>query len=180
MEIIKFIDNNNIIIKEYFKKIISKNKSITFYNNFIEKQINNGKILFYTSFIFLTNVLASFYKRSYIHSFVFVFLFMTSSLYHFYKPNLVLYYIDQVAIYTLIFFGSLLLYRKIVKSKLTTVFWLLVSFILILFLVAIILYVYGSLTNSFCYDKNHYIANLFHSLLHFTASLGNHLLIILI
>lgn len=180
METSTFINNNIKITFNYIKNYLLQNKKIVSFNNHVKKYINDGKILIYTSFILLTNVFTAFYKTSYIYSFLFLFLTMTSILFHANKTNIEGFYLDQLAIYCVVIYGFYLLYSKMIKTKLNVVNCTIILFILITFLLAIYLFYYGMFTKSFCYDENKYIANVFHCLLHFVASLGNHLLIILI
>lgn len=43
----------------------------------------------------------------------------------------------------------------------------------------IFLYLYGDITNSFCFDKNTEIGNKWHSVLHFISSIGHHAIVLI-
>ena len=175
METIHFLDNNN-----YIKKYLFENKNIVSFNSHIKHYIHNGKLLVFSSFVFFTNVLTAIYKTNYIYSFLFLFLTTTSVLFHSNNTNAEAFFLDQIAIYCVVVYGFYLLYSKMIKTKLNMVKCGILLFIFITFLLSIYLFYYGLFTKSLCYDKNKYISNMFHCLLHFISSLGNHLLIFLI
>jgi len=149
-------------------------------NIYIKKYIHNGRLLVFSSFVFLTNVLTAIYKTSYIYSFLFLFLTTTSVLFHYNNTNVEGFFLDQIAIYCVVIYGFFLLYTKMIKTKWNFVKCGIILFIFITFILSLYLFYYGLFTQSLCYDKNKYISNMFHCLLHFISSLGNHLLIFLI
>ena len=149
-------------------------------NIYIKKYIHNGKLLAYSSFVFFTNVLTAIYKNSYIYSFLFLFLTTTSILFHSNNTNVEAFFLDQIAVYCVVIYGFYLLYTKMIKTKWNFVKCGIILFIFITFILSLYLFYYGLFTKTLCYDKNKYISNMFHCLLHFISSLGNHLLIFLI
>jgi hypothetical protein len=158
-------------------------ETINFLDNniYIKNTIYNGKLLVFSSFMFLTNVLTAIYKASYIYSFLFLFLTRTSILYHYNdKTNVEGFFLDQIAIYCVVIYGFYLLFTKIIKTKWNMVKCGIILFIFITFILSVYLFYYGFFTETLCYDKNKYISNMYHCLLHLISSLGNHLIIFLI
>jgi len=83
--------------------------------------------------------------------------------------------IDKLAVGGIILYGAYMLYTKMSFEK-----FLEISLIVSTFFICIFLYVYGYCTESFCYHPEKEIGNLYHSFLHFIASLGHHFIIFLV
>ena len=137
--------------------------------NFTKKNI-----LFYSSMFFITNSLAAFYKGYYVYSFLFIILTITSLIVH---SNNTIYtnIIDKFAVASIVLYGGYMLFTKINIEK-----FLEISLIVSAFLICIFLYMYGYFTESFCYHPEKEIGDIYHSFLHFIASLGHHFIIFLI
>ena len=135
---------------------------------------------FYSSFIFIINIIIAYYFEYYIYSFLF-FLLLTTSLIVHSNSNIYTYMLDQISIFLIVFYASYLYFTKlyIIKPK-NTMDYILYFLIPFTFLLTIFLYYYGYMTDQYCYykeDKN--IADKYHSLLHFIASFGHSLVIIM-
>jgi hypothetical protein len=117
---------------------------------------------FYSSFVFLINVLFCFLKSEFIYGLLFLLLFATSVFFYTYD-DLVPYLLDQIAIFFVVFYGFLLFLFK--KKK-----WHYVILVLSTFLATLFLYYYGYKTQSYCYGYYEYE---WHSILHIISSIGH-------
>jgi hypothetical protein len=125
-------------------------------------------ILFYSSFLFLTNILSALIHEYYIYAFLFTILTITSVLYHstkYFYANI----LDKCAILAIVVYGGWLVYNKlnydnIIKTIIVVLF----------FLLCIMLYFYGYYYKKYCYDPNRYIGDQYHCRLHILSSFGHH------
>ena len=143
-------------------------------------------MLFYSSLLFSTNTISTFYKRYYIYSFFFVALTMTSLLVHTHNNNNNNQYItydqaliiDKAAIAAVIAIGGYTFYKKCCNiSRFSFIFVKII--IITTFLFVIYLYCYGWCVQDYCFYKEKDIANEYHMLLHLVSSLGHHLIALL-
>jgi len=139
---------------------------------------NKHNILFYSSFIFITNVISALYKEHYTYSLLFLFLFLTSITVHT-KNNIYSNLIDKLAIFFVFLYGLKMFYTKTTTNIITINKIVLYTIIIATFLSCIILYHYGFITKQFCFHPDINIGNKFHSLMHIIGSFGHHLLIFL-
>ena len=130
-------------------------------------------LLFFSSFIFITNVFTAWYKKYYIYSLFFIFLIITSLIYHS-NNNIYTNILDKFSILAIVIYGSYTLCNKTNKDKYLQVFFIVISFLLCIFL-----FYYGYCTGSYCYDPDKYIGDKYHCLLHFICSIGHHFIIFL-
>jgi len=104
-------------------------------------------MLFYSSLLFSTNTMSTFYKRYYIYSFFFLALTMTSLLVHTHNNNQYITYdqailIDKAAIAAVITIGGYTFYKKCNNiSRFSFIFEKII--IIATFLFVIYLYCYG-------------------------------------
>ena len=82
-----------------------------------------NKICFYSSFLFITNIIYNFINKQYTYAFLFCYLLLTSLVIHYYEGGLILNLIDKSAILGVLIFsvynyGNIVYknYRKIKKS----------------------------------------------------------------
>ena len=134
---------------------------------------NCNLLLVFSSFIFITNVVAAFYKKYYIYSMLFLLLTIASVMFH-YDRNIYTRIIDGFFITAIILYGSFVLYNKTTKYN-----QIYVLLILITFLPAAFLYFYGYWVKNYCYHPDKYIAISYHCLVHILTSFGKHLIIFL-
>lgn len=135
--------------------------------------MENYSLLFFSSFIFITNILTTFYKRYYVYCVLFISLTITSLIFH-YNTNIFTNILDKISILAIVLYGSYILYKKPKIDKPIQVILIITTFILTLFL-----FFYGYHTNSFCYDLDKCTGDNYHCLLHFISSIGHHLVIFL-
>ena len=101
---------------------------------------------------------------------IFFCLFTTSIIVH-YSNTFYSNLFDKLSIIMVVCYGGFLYYKKLLTT--TEVTW--IHYVpLLCFHLTIYLYVYGSLTDQYCFDNNFALANLYHSLLHIVSSVGHH------
>jgi hypothetical protein len=135
----------------------------------------NKNILFYTSFIFISNILLALYYKYYVYAFLFTMLMITSFIIHS-SYNIYTNIIDKISILCIVIYGVIMFYNKIQYSETNNIYILI---IITTFLLCIHLYYYGYITNQYCFDSNKNIGDKYHSLLHLLASVGHHSIILL-
>lgn len=156
-------------MKDYFKPI--SNQFQTFYErNIIYHEPN---ILLFSSLIFVINVAIAFRYEYYFYSFLFFLLVITSILFHTYK-NFYSFAIDKLVIFMIFLYGSYLLYHKFRMKKLGFVLLIMATFLLTIFF-----FYYGYFTNSYCYNPDVKIGNLYHCLVHVIGAFGHQMIILL-
>lgn len=126
---------------------------------------------FYSSLLFLTNVIVNYYLKYYLYSFFFFLLTLTSLIHHS-NNTYSTYLFDQISILFVVLYGLFVFCKKINKKKYLNLF-----LILILFLLTIYLYHYGYNIEYYCFSKDKNIADLYHVLMHFISSIGHHLIV---
>jgi Na+/citrate or Na+/malate symporter len=132
-------------------------------------------ICFFSSFIFLFNIIYSYLKNEIIYCILFLFLLITSLLFHYYK-NVFLLFIDKISILAIFSFG---LYKFLQKITIVNTYleYLLIVVILLCFIIVNYLYVYGYLVNKYCFCNNSYACEICHSILHMFVSIGHNCII---
>jgi hypothetical protein len=122
---------------------------------------------FYSSFIFLTNVILLLYLGYTFYAFLFLSLWLTSVLYHS-APSATNYILDKLSIIGVVVYGGYLFFIKLdsISIKMAII-------IIVTFLTTIFLYGYGYKVQKYCFDKKKKRANLFHSGLHLISSIGH-------
>jgi len=130
---------------------------------------------FFSSLIFLSNVIIALKNKYIFYALLFILLIITSLIYHT-KPNIYTNIIDKISICLIVIYGGYLFSKKCLKNNKKIIQKIT---IIITFLTTIYLYTYGYYRKKYCFTKNTKIANLYHSLLHVISSIGHHLIIIL-
>ena len=125
---------------------------------------------FYSSFIFLTNVIVFFFLGYTFYAFLFLCLWLTSVLHHS-NPSTTTYMLDKLSIGGVVLYGGYLFLTKwdSISTKMALI-------IIVTFLSTIYLYYYGYTNQSYCFDKNQERGMLFHSGMHVISSIGHHLI----
>jgi hypothetical protein len=125
---------------------------------------------FYSSFIFLTNVIVFLFLGYTFYAFLFLCLWLTSLLYHS-NPSTTNYILDKLSIGGVVLYGGYLFLTK--WDSISTTIALI---IILTFLATIYLYSYGYAKQIYCFDNNQERGILFHSGLHIISSIGHHLI----
>jgi hypothetical protein len=149
-------------ISNYKKRMFTE-----FYNN----------SCFYSSFIFLTNIIIAYHLKYYVFSFIFVLLLITSLIFYTYT-NIYTNLLDKIPILLLFVYLLNMLYNKC--KKINNNFKICLSMLIVFsFLVTNYLFYYGYIVKEYCYHKDKKIADLWHSLVHVNTSIGFNLLFLL-
>lgn len=82
--------------------------------------------------------------------------------------------IDKIAILPVVIYGVYLLFQKMCAENAFTCFMIILTFLL-----AVYLYIYGYTNKTYCFSEDNGIAQTYHFILHLISSLGHHLIIIL-
>jgi hypothetical protein len=117
---------------------------------------------YYSCHVFLINVFFNWLNGEFMYGLLFLLLFATSIFFYTYN-DLVPFLLDQMAIFMVIFYGFILFMvkKKTVLSSLL---------ILSTFLTTLYLYLYGYITDSYCYGI---YEEEWHSALHLISSIGH-------
>jgi hypothetical protein len=130
---------------------------------------------FFSSFIFLTNVINNYLKNEFTYAMIFFCLFTTSIIFHYSKTfysNL----FDKLSIMMVVCYGGFVYYKKMINV--TEMNW--IHYVpLFCFCLTIYLYGYGYLTDSYCFVNDCELGNIYHSLLHITSSVGHHAIVMI-
>lgn len=144
-------------------------------NNYFNKEFNS---CYYSSFVFIINLLVAYYYEYYFYSSIFALLFTTSLIYH---STYTIYtnILDKIPICLIAFYGGWLFCNKMITKCNCYINNLVIIIIITTFLLTIYLYFYGYLYNNYCFCDDNIIANYYHSFLHVLSSLGHICIIIL-
>jgi len=165
--------------------ILSKNKtkiSVIILRYKMDEEIENisahCNYCIYSSFVFLTNVLAGIYFKQYLYAFLFLLLTYTSIVHHSSKTQLT-NILDKIALYSIIFYGGYKFYTSIITTKVSSKIIIKYIFIVTTFLSVIYLYLYGYLTNNYVFHHEYKMSQFYHVLMHLISSFGHHIIIAL-
>ena len=135
------------------------------------KKSKQHNLLFFSSFIFITNAITAYYKNDIPYCLLFASLTATSLTVHTYDNNYT-NTIDKIVISCVVLYGAYRLINKITpETQIFTIF-----LIVLTFLSNVILYPYGYYSNQFCFHPQKYIADQYHYYLHVLGSIGHHLI----
>jgi hypothetical protein len=150
----------------------STNDIINFSNN--ANECDHLNTCFYSSFVFVINILLALYCEYYLYAALFCTLLITSLLHHSHY-NCLTTIVDKIAIYCVVLYGGHLFYMKIlVNNEMVTAKQGVLSVIIgITFLSTIVLYYYGYLHSCLCFSADKTQSYLFHSLIHYITTIGH-------
>jgi ABC-type multidrug transport system fused ATPase/permease subunit len=129
-------------------------------------------ILFYSSFLFITNILSALIHEYYIYAFLFSILTMTSVMFYT-MNNIYTKIVDKCAVLAIVLYGTWLVYNKLNLSMGNIIK---TTIVVLFFLLCIMMYFYGFYNNKYCYDPNTYIADQYHCRLHIISSFAHHII----
>uniref|UniRef100_A0A6C0DDH0 Uncharacterized protein n=1 Tax=viral metagenome TaxID=1070528 RepID=A0A6C0DDH0_9ZZZZ len=135
--------------------------------------LTNINVLFFSSFIFITNIISAYYKNYYMYSFLFTCLTITSLIVHT-NDNIYTNFIDKVSVLSIVTYGSFVLFNKCMNED---SYVIIPAGVFILFLLCIYLYIYGYCNKMYCFHRKKCIASKYHMLLHIISSVGHHFII---
>lgn len=144
--------------------------------NFILKDCHYGfdNVLFYSSFVFITNIILAHYIHDPIYFLLFSLLLASSLIVH-YTQNIFAYYCDKVFIYSIVVYGFLVFSMKL--YKINTLYQMLLALIVVFcFVMCIYIYDNYSHISLVLFNKE---GNFYHVLVHLAGSIGHNLIMLL-
>ena len=138
-------------------------------------------LLFWSSLIFTTNMTANFLAKNYTYSFLFAWLTIASLIFHSthwpQSYSIFVKGLDKLTICAIVIYGGSIVWATFHTVQLFTQWRIvLLSIIVLTFYMTIHLYIYGYLTNQYCYSKD---GNYWHYILHLISSVGHHAILLL-
>lgn len=157
-------------------------------------------LLFFSSFMFMTNVISAVYNNNYLYALLFGLLTISSLVVHSYD-NIFTNIVDKFIIGLVVIYGGYVLWSRFLclvqrardpatnsstgeacgglwnKSDETNNM-IITIIIIVTFLFCVWVYVYGYKKQQYCFDPEKCIADKYHCLMHIIASIGHHLIII--
>uniref|UniRef100_A0A6C0I4Q1 Uncharacterized protein n=1 Tax=viral metagenome TaxID=1070528 RepID=A0A6C0I4Q1_9ZZZZ len=135
---------------------------------------------FYSSFVFLCNILYAYCKDDYIYVALFSFLFVTSVAFHANIEKETTLLLDKIPIVSIILYGGYAFYEKMIERNLTSFFDYLIPLLIVSTFVSTgYLYTYGYWTKQYCFYEDEVVANYYHSALHVISCVGHILIMFL-
>jgi hypothetical protein len=116
---------------------------------------------FYSSFVFITNILISIIYKNYAYSYYFLLLICTSLAFH-YDRNIYTYYLDQLSVLLIVLYGGGQFFKKYVLNWYNIV-------IIICFITTILIYYLNTI------HKN---IEFWHVLIHIITCIGHNFIVI--
>jgi len=132
--------------------------------------INEPNPMFFSSFLFLTNILIAYKYNYYIYSTLFFILFITSVIVHSHDI-IITNFIDKVSVVYVTLYGGYMFISK--KPSLIKSMFIISTFITVLYI-----YIYGYYRNKYCFHEDKNTRKLFHPFMHLISSLGHHLIML--
>lgn len=130
-------------------------------------------ILVSSSLIFITNIITAFIYNYYVYSCLLFFLTLTSVTYHT-NTNKYTNILDKIGIFLVVSYG---IYTF--STKFTINNFIVIALVVVLFVAAQFIYIFGYYTKQFCFHTELCIGNKYHSLLHCISSLAHHLIVLM-
>lgn len=172
-----------------YEFITNDDINLDFSNKCFDFSTTHFNSCFYSSFIFVINIILCYYYNYTTYAVLFAILLITSIIVHSYTTTLSLF-IDKLAILSVVLYGGYVFYEKLTDIFTTESFAsfettdnihkiIYATLIISTFLTTIYLYYYGYTCNKYCFCEDSYIANLWHSLLHAISSIGHACIVIM-
>lgn len=143
---------------------------------------------YYSSFVFIINILIGIYCKYYLYSFLFVILLITSLIYHSNYTDFT-YVVDKTLCLYIVVYGTLLFFQKsidhftIINNNNNNILFyiksILFTSIVVSFLLVLYLYYYGYYTTQYVFDSDILIALKTHSFIHYISAYAHSLIMLL-
>jgi hypothetical protein len=153
------------------------NTTINPYDSYDNNEKENYTSCFYSSFVFIINIIVAYLYKHYLYSFLFLLLFITSIIVHS-NYSLTTNIIDKFSISFVVLWGAYIFFQKCCH----TLSWkqtIVAFFVILTLLLTIYLYIYGWFTDQYCYCKQQDLAKSYHSIMHLISSFGHVLIVIM-
>jgi hypothetical protein len=138
---------------------------------------------YYSSHLFLINVLVAYYFDYLAYSLLFIALFISSIAYHT-TYHIYSYIFDKICILSVVSYGGYVFFTKLLDISYTPAMWNPVNIVeslivFVSFISIIYLFYYGNMCKKYCFCEDGLVANKYHSFLHLLSSIG-HICIVII
>ena len=127
---------------------------------------------YYSSFVFILNILISYYNEYYTYATLFFILLVTSIIHHSHY-NVTTCIIDKIAVCMVFLYGGYLFYQKCMNGLSSGTEYFLSFIIIFTFLLIGVLHYYGKMNQCFCFYQEESIAARYHALMHIIKSIGH-------
>jgi len=134
---------------------------------------------FYSSFVFISNIVYTYIEGYYLYSVFFFFLLLTSLLVHSNIHRNITLILDKIPIVCIVLYGGYIFFEKCLPGFDSWKKIAIASTIVATFLITIFLYVYGYWTKQYCYCEDETWCYYYHSLMHIISSIGHNLIVYL-
>ncbi len=134
---------------------------------------------FYSSFIFISNIVYAYLEGYYLYSFFFFLLLLTSLLVHSNIHRNITVILDKIPIVCIVLYGGYIFFEKCMPGFDSWKKCLVALAVVVTFLLTVFLYVYGYWTKQYCYCEDEIWCYYYHSLMHIISSIGHNLIIYL-
>ena len=141
------------------------------FDKYLDLKKEEPNPMFFSSFLFLTNVLIAYNYNYFLYSILFFGLFISSIIVHSNDTPLT-NLIDKISIVTVVSYGGYMFISKR-PSLIKTIP------IVLMFLGVIYIYMYGYYTNSFCFHEDKLTSRTYHLLMHLISSVGHHIIMLI-
>ena len=127
---------------------------------------------YYSSFVFILNILVAYYNQYYTYAILFFVLLVTSIVHH-YHYNETTCMINKITVCIVFIYGGHLFYDKCMNGLFTGKEYFLSFIIAFTFLLTGVLYYYGKMNQCFCFYHEESIAARYHALMHVISSISH-------
>lgn len=132
---------------------------------------------FYSSLIFLTNIIIAYSYEDYCYSVLFFMLLITSLIVHS-NDNVYTNLIDKAVIFCIVFYGAYIFFNKC--KDINSIYHIIFSIIIVgTFLLTVYLYCYGYFYKKYCFCEDEENAKLCHSFMHLVGSFGHNFIVLM-
>lgn len=132
----------------------------------------------FSSFIFLTNAVLAYYYTYNIYSLLFIGLFTTSVINHYYQTVLT-NIIDKISVLLVVGYGYNIFIEKSFNNEYTLSYYICIPLVILTFLSTVYLYCYGYICKEFCFCPDILTQQYYHIFMHFMASSGHHIIMLM-
>lgn len=131
-------------------------------------------LLVFSSLLFITNSINGIYKNNIIYSILFLLLTITSVFVHSYKDNIFINIIDKIIIIFVFLYGLYIIKNKNNNENRIKILAIISSFLFVCWI-----YIGGFIYKEYVFESYQKNTELFHIIMHYVGSLGNHLILFL-
>jgi hypothetical protein len=127
-----------------------------------------------TSLVFLSNAFASWLHNDFIYASCWIYMVYVSVAFHLYRNNILFYWLDQLAVFSVFVCGSWYIYSRWNTAPILFLCGAVGAFIL-----SVYMYYVGRVTTTLCFSPDETEREYTHALLHYICSIGHHCCLLL-